>query len=147
MRVAPGVAASLDSGQSADLAAGIRLPSTSGGTTAQPRGNDQERPGDAYTPTAGALVTDAATVSARLVADLQGLPLRARAQHRDRGGRAPAVGAGEARGKPLPRTRIDELLEAIEDLFKIASIDTSAYRTSIDRLLDEASYRWWLGLP
>jgi len=140
---------SLDSGQSADLAAAIRLPATSGDTSAQAAvetiKNGQATP---YNTCSLALsVTDAGTVNAQVVADLQGLSLPSpERSHRDR-----AVAHLQLAQAKLGASRyedaIDELLEAIEDLMKIASIGTSAYRLSVDRLLDEVSYRWWLALP
>lgn len=139
----------LDSGSSADLEASIRLPLAAGTYAVQAAvesiRNGQAKPYNSYNLTLA--VTDAATVSGEIVADLQGLTLSiAERQQRDR-----AVQHVQSAQTKLAAGRyedaIDELLEAVEDLMKITSVDISAERLGIDRMLDEAGYRWVLALP
>jgi hypothetical protein len=42
---------------------------------------------------------------------------------------------------------IDKLLDGVRQLLKITSADVSAFRLQVDRLLDEAAYRWSLARP
>jgi hypothetical protein len=139
----------LDSGQTADLEASIRLPLAAGNYAVQ-AAVETTRNGQTTlynTTNLSFAVTDAATVSGQVVAGLQGLTLAsAEKQSRDR-----AVAHVQSAQTKLAAARyedaIDELLEAVEDLMKITSVDTSAQRLQIDRMLDEAGYRWYLALP
>jgi hypothetical protein len=139
----------LGAGQAVDLNASIRLPAAAGSYTAQVKiesiRNTQVTLYNSYSLTVA--VSDAAQTNGAVVAGLQGLALSSADQnHRDHV--LQHLSSAESK-TALGRDEdaIDEFLEALEDLSKITSADVSAYRLQIDRMLDEAEYRWWLALP
>jgi hypothetical protein len=139
----------LQPGESVELSASIRLPATAGTQAAQLQ-VETVRDGvvSAYG-TYGASVetSDAAHTVADATAGLQALAL----PNSERSARDRALQHLASAQTKLGQARwsdaIDELLEAVEDLARITSVDTWTYRLQIDRVLDEAEYRWWLALP
>jgi hypothetical protein len=138
----------LDSGATKNLDVALRLAAGTGSFTANisidSTRNDLATP---FSTVATLLVESADTVAPRVVAELLALAVssndksdRDRAVSLIRAAQA-SLGAG-AYGKA-----IDQLVEAAERLMKITSVDVSAQRVEVDRLLQEAGVRWFLAQP
>jgi len=140
---------SLASGQAIDLDAAIRAPMASGTATVNVTidavRNGVTRPYNTYA--LSLVVHGAAAIGPEVVSGLQALAVaQAEQAHRDI-----AIGhiqtAQTRLGAQQYGEAIAELLESVKWLLKISSADVSPYRLAVDRLLDEAAYRWYLGQP
>jgi hypothetical protein len=139
---------SLDSGATKNLDIALHLPASTGSFTANisidSTRNDLATP---FSTSVTLSVESADTVAPRLAAELSALAVSSNDKSdRDRAvsliWAAQASLAAGASGKA-----IDQLVEAAERLMKIASVDVSAQRVEVDRLLQEAQVRWFLAQP
>ena len=140
----------LDSGATKDLDIGLRLPAASG-TYAANLAIDSIRNGvvspyDTFNSTLS--VESAETVAPRLVNELGALAIPLNGDRSDRNAAILKIQTAiSSLAADQHEEAIDKLLEAATRLAKITSVDLSAYRVQVDRLLQEAQVRWFLAQP
>jgi hypothetical protein len=138
----------LDSGATKNLDIGLRLPADTGSFTASisidSTRNDLATP---FSTVATLSVESADTVAPRVVSELSELSV----SPNDRSDRDRAVSLIRAAQASLAAgsssKAIDQLTDAAGWLMKINSVDVSAQRVEVGRLLQEAEVRWFLTQP
>jgi hypothetical protein len=138
----------LDSGATKNLDIGLRLPADTGSFTASisidSTRNDLATP---FSTVATLSVESADTVAPRIVSELSELSV----SPNDRSDRDRAVSLIRAAQASLAAgsssKAIDQLTDAAGWLMKINSVDVSAQRVEVGRLLQEAEVRWFLTQP
>jgi len=144
----PGWSFTLDSGATKNLDIALRLPAGTGSFTAN-ISIDSTR-NDLATPSAP--LSTLSVESADQVAPRVGGGARSASRLLERQVRSRRAISLIQRGTGVAcrrrrRRAIDQLVEAAERLMKIASVDVSAQRVEVDRLLQEAQVRWFLAQP
>lgn len=138
----------LDSGATKNLDVALSLPAGTGSFTANisidSTRNDLATP---FSTSVTLSVESADTVAPRVAAELAALAVSSN----DKSDRDRAISLIQAAQASLAAgaagRAIDQLVEAAERLMKIASVDVSAQRVEVDRLLQEAQVRWFLAQP
>jgi hypothetical protein len=138
----------LDSGATKNLDIGLRLPANTGSFTASisidsTRG-DLAKP---FSTSATLTVESADTVAPRVAGELSALSVSSN----DKSDRDHAVSSIQAAQASLAvgdsAGAISQLIDASGRLLKITSVDVTAYRIEVDRLLQEAESRWFIAQP
>jgi hypothetical protein len=137
-----------DSGATKNLDVGLRLPANTGSFTAN-ISIDSVR-NDLTTPFSKSVtlsVESADTVAPRVAGELSALVVSSN----DKSDRDRAVSSIRAAQASMTsgafEQAIGQLIDAGERLLKITSVDVSAQRVEVDRLLQEAEVRWFIAQP
>jgi len=138
----------LDSGATKNLDVGLRLPANTGTFTANisidSARNDLATPFSKFITLS---VESADTVAPRVAGELSALAVSS-SEKSDRDQAVSSIRAAQASlAAGASDMAIDQLVEASERLLKITSVDITAYRVEVDRLLQEAEARWFIAQP
>jgi len=146
-RSAPVWSFALDSGATKNLDIGLRLPTATGSFSASLSVDLGHRPALALHELHNAGGGIAESVAPRVVRELSALVVSSS----DRSDRDHAISSIRAAQASLSagasEKAIDQLVDASERLLKITSVDVSAQRVYVDRLLQEAEVRWFIAQP
>jgi len=138
----------LDSGATKNLDVGLRLPANTGSLTSN-ISIDSAR-NDLVTPfgTSLTLTVEAAdTVAPRVAGELAALAVSA-SEKSDRDHAVSSIQAAQASmAAGAYEQAIGQLLNAVERLLRITSVDVRAQRVQVGRMLQEAQVRWFLAQP
>ncbi len=138
----------LASGATKNLDIGLRLPANTGSFTANisidSARNDLTTP---FSTSVALTVESADTVAPRVAGELSALAVSST----DKSDRDHAVSSIRAAQASMTsgayEQAIGQLIDASEHLLKITSVDVSAQRAEVDRLLQEAEVRWFIAQP
>ena len=138
----------LDSGATKNLDVGLRLPANTGSFTANisidSARNDLVTPFSTFVTLS---VESADTVAPRVADDLSALAVSS-SDKSDRDHAVSSIRAAQASmTSGAYEQAIAQLIDAAEHLLKITSIDVSAQRVEVGRLLQEAAVRWFIAQP
>src|SRR5882672_6456332 len=138
----------LASGATKNLDVGLRLPANTGTFTANisidSARNDLATPFSKFITLS---VESADTVAPRVAGELSALAVSS-SEKSDRDQAVSSIRAAQASlAAGASDMAIDQLVEASERLLKITSVDVSAQRVEVDRLLQEAEVRWFIAQP
>jgi len=140
----------LDSGATKNLDLGLRLPATTGSTTAS-LAIDSVRNGltSAYGTFETTLsVESAETIAPRVAGELAALTITLSSDKLDRNAAVSSIQAARSSiASGAYEQAIGQLLTAAERLLKITSVDVSDHRVQIGRMMQEAQVRWAAAQP
>ncbi len=140
----------LDSGATKNLDVGVRLPSSTAISTAS-LAIESVRNGltSAYGTFDTTLAVESAeTIAPRVASELAALAITLASDKLDRDAAVSSIqSASRALAAGEHEQAIGQLITAAERLLKIISVDVSAQRVRVGRLLQEAQVRWFLAQP
>jgi hypothetical protein len=137
----------LDSGATKNLDVGLRLPAATGSFSASLSVDLSTGLPSPFTSFTTLVVESADTVAPRVVGELSALVVSS-SDKSDRDHAVSSIRAAQASlSAGASEKAIDQLLDAAERLLKITSVDVSAQRVEVDRLLQEAEVRWFIAQP
>jgi len=137
----------LDSGATKNLDVGLRLPAVTGSFSASLSVDLNTGLPSPFTSFVTLAVESADTIAPRAAGELSALAVSSN-EKSDRDHAVSSIRAAQASMTAgAYEQAIDQLIDAAEHLLKITSVDVSAQRVEVDRLLQEAEVRWFIAQP
>ncbi len=137
----------LDSGATKNLDIGLRLPAATGSFSASLSVDLNTGLPSPFTSFVTLAVESSDTVAPRAAGELSALAVSSN-ERSDRDHAVSSIRAAQASMTAgAYEQAIDQLIDAAEHLLKITSVDVSAQRVEVDRLLQEAEVRWFIAQP
>jgi hypothetical protein len=137
----------LDSGATKNLDIGLRLPAATGSFSASLSVNLSTGLPSPFTSFTTLVVESAESVAPRVVRELSALNVSS-SDKSDRDHAISSIRAAQASlSAGASEKAIGQLVDASKRLLKITSVDVSAQRVEVDRLLQEAEVRWFIAQP
>jgi len=137
----------LDSGATKNLDIGLRLPAATGSFSASLSVDLSTGLPSPFTSFTTLVVESAESVAPRVVGELSALVVSS-SDKSDRDHAISSIRAAQASlSAGASEKAIEQLVDASDRLLKITSVDVSAQRVRVDRLLQEAEVRWFIAQP